>query len=161
MKKMVLMSIAFLVAIGLFGCSSDSDNKQEKNNEKARTEQKLPSKTINNVNIKVSNLKLTENPSGKKNILQAELAMVNNSNSTVGIGAGDFQVTAKGKTYMIYPEGNNFGSEISKGKKLKGSAYYEIPKGIKKVELQYKPVVVEGQKSKVLGTWNLNLPAVD
>ncbi len=147
MKGLLILLIIGTISISA-ACSNDSAK------EKKTTENKeYVSKTVNNMNIKINSIQTTENAKGDKNMVEIGMIITNKDSGEVSIGAGDFKIKADGKTYLVFPQGNNFGDVIAQGKKLTGSAFFELPKSVKKGELIY---VVS---KKDVANWDIDIPA--
>ncbi|EUJ25972.1 lipoprotein [Listeria cornellensis FSL F6-0969] len=80
------------------------------------------------------------------------MSFLNNDNGPVGVGAFDFKIKSGGKTYDVFPQGNNFGDEFKPNEKLEGKAYFELPTSVKKGTLVYAPM------DKELASWSIVIP---
>jgi hypothetical protein len=162
MKKAILIAMSGVCALSLAACSDQGSKEMKtdspKHGEKADTTQNYPTKTVNNVEMKIENIKTTENGKGDKNIVQFNLTFKNNNDGNYGVGGNDFILKSGDKMYTVKADANNIGTEIGADKTVKGSVNFEIPKGVQKGEFSYKPVAVGKQKSEVLATWNVTIP---
>ncbi|MBC2149684.1 DUF4352 domain-containing protein [Listeria booriae] len=154
-KRIAIFSLTILTAITLVACGNSdttTDDNTTKSTETAKNNVST-TKTVNNIDMKIGNLKLTESGDGKQDILQVEMNIQNNSNTPFAIGGGDFKLkTAKDKTIKVDPKASNFGDEIAAGKTLTGKVYFNLPKDMEKVTLVYQP------RDKSEAEWEVTLP---
>ncbi|WP_088840804.1 DUF4352 domain-containing protein [Listeria sp. ILCC797] len=143
---LVLLAIATVIISA--ACSNDS-TKEKKTSENKN----YVSKTVNNMNMKINSIDTTENAKGNQNMVEINMLITNKDSGEVSIGAGDFEIRTDDKTYTVYPKGNNFGDVIAQGKKLTGSAFFELPKSVKKAELVYV------QNKKEAANWDIEIPS--
>ncbi|MBC2242715.1 hypothetical protein HCB25_01475 [Listeria booriae] len=172
MKKLTitLLAISTLLFVGACG---NNDTTSEKTKEKSKTEQVTKAetskevktvdkktekatdhitKTVNNIDMKVGNIKTTASATEGKNMVSIEMTFLNNDNGPVGVGAVDFIIKSGGKTYKVYPPGNNFGDEFKPNETLKGKAYFELPTTVKDGVLYYAPM------DKEKANWSIVIP---
>lgn len=148
--------ILVVLVFSLGACSIDDPNKADEKPTYA-------TKTVKNVDMKIKNVKRTEDGKGRHDMLRVNMKVTNHSNSKFGIGGGDFILKDKKakKEYHVEPTANNIGTEVAVDKSAEGSVIFSIDKDAsKKLELVYKPVVVKNSKTKAkeLSKWTLTLP---
>ncbi|MBC1435399.1 DUF4352 domain-containing protein [Listeria rocourtiae] len=153
-KKIAIFSLIILTAITLVACGNSEKSTHNTNKSTETAKNKVSAtKTVTNIDMKIGNLKLTENGDGKKDILQVEMNIQNNSNTPFAIGGGDFKLrTAKDKTIKVDPQASNFGDEVVAGKVFTGKAYFNLPKGTETATLVYQP------KDKSEAEWEIAMP---
>ncbi|MBC2163593.1 DUF4352 domain-containing protein [Listeria booriae] len=151
MKKIVLATAAVLTLVfaGACGNAATKDDK-EKTTETAK--QEFKTKTVDNIDMKIGEIKTTESTKKDKNMVSIAMSFLNNDNAPVGVGAGDFKIKSDGKTFDVYPQGNNFGDEFKPNEKLAGKAYFELPNTVKKGTLVYAPM------DKEKASWSITIP---
>lgn len=162
MKKIVML-ISFSAILLLGACSVNGKNATKN---KDNTTQTTKSKETNNklnkaivangMEITVKQLKTVDSGNGSsksdKDLYGFDITGKNISSGTKkGLGAIDFILkTTDGKTHKIDDSVNNFGNEVTEGKRVSGKAYFSIKKSETVEALQYKPI------DKVLISWKLN-----
>ncbi|EUJ20977.1 DUF4352 domain-containing protein [Listeria aquatica] len=156
-KVFLSMLVAVIVMIVATGCSSTSNSQSDSKSDKTETaktskEEMYVTKTVNKIDMKIVNVKTTENGKGDKNLVTLEMKFTNNDVAEVGVGAYDFTMKAKGKTYKVSANGSTFGDAFQPGKTLEGKVSFEIPKSIKNAKLSYTP------EKKELAEWNIVIP---
>ncbi|WP_239257186.1 DUF4352 domain-containing protein [Listeria ilorinensis] len=152
MKKWMITSILITALLLTAACSDDSSKAKKDKVTTNKEEVTYKTKTVNNIDMKINQIKTTESTKEKINMVSIEMTFVNNDNSTVGVGAADFKIKSGDKTYTVYPQGNNFGDEIEPSKELTGKAFFELPETIKKGTLVYAPSEDE------LASWSITIP---
>ncbi|WP_077913024.1 DUF4352 domain-containing protein [Listeria riparia] len=139
-----------LVFAGACGNTEDNQAKQTKTEETVK--QTFKTKTVNNIDMKIGDIKTTESVKKDKNMVSIAMSFLNNDSAPVGVGAGDFKIKSGDKTYDIFPQGNNFGDEFKPNEKLTGKAYFELPKNVKNGTLLYAPM------GKEQASWSITIP---
>lgn len=155
MKKWLIATtvIATLLVAGACGNANTKDNKTTESKQTATNTTDHITKTVNNIDMKIGTIKTTESTKKDTNMVSIDISLLNNDNAPVGVGAIDFKIKAGGKTYTVYPQGNNFGDEFKPNETLKGKAYYELPNTIKEGTLVYQP------QTKEEASWKIQIPA--
>ncbi|EMG28723.1 hypothetical protein X560_2706 [Listeria fleischmannii 1991] len=153
-KSLKGMSILLVIAALSItaACSNDTNASKKK---ETTNDKEYVSKTVNNMNMKINSIHTTDNAKGDKNMVEIKMTIDNKDSGEASIGAGDFKIKADKKTYDVFPQGNNFGDVIEKGKKLTGSAYFELPKSVKEGKLIYI------QNKKDAATWDISIPKAE
>lgn len=152
MKKGIIAAAAVCMLVFVGACGNDSTTKDtDKKAETAVTEH--VTKTVNNIDMKIGKIKTTESTTKNKNMVSIDMSFLNNDSSDVGVGAADFKIKSDGKTYEVYPQGNNFGDMFKPNAKLEGKAYFELPTSVKKGTLVYAPM------DKEQASWSIVIPA--
>ncbi|MBA3925413.1 DUF4352 domain-containing protein [Listeria rustica] len=153
MKKGIIAAAAVFMLVFTGACGNDATTKDTDTKEKAKTAvTEHVTKTVNNIDMKIGKIKTTESTTKNKNMVSIEMSFLNNDSSDVGIGAADFKIKSDGKTYEVYPQGNNFGDVFKPNTKLEGKAYFELPNTVKEGTLVYKP------KDKEEASWSIVIP---
>ncbi|MHC5250876.1 DUF4352 domain-containing protein [Listeria kieliensis] len=156
-KRKILVSalVAFLAMLIITGCSSTSSsqtNDKNKETDQAAEKEMYVTKTVNKIDMKIVDVKTTENGKGNKNLVTLKMKFTNHDVSEVGVGAYDFTMKAKDKTYKVSANGSTFGDAFQPEKTLSGKVSFEIPKNIKTAKLLYMP------EKKELAEWNIVIP---
>ncbi|KGL39095.1 hypothetical protein BMT55_00905 [Listeria newyorkensis] len=153
-KRIAIFGLTILTATTLVACGNpDTSTDKTPKTEETAKDKVSTTKTVDNIDMKIANLKLTESGDGKQDILQIEMNIQNNSTTPFAIGGGDFKLkTAKDKTIKVDPQASNFGDEIAAGKTLTGKAYFNLPKDTEKATLVYQP------KDKAEAQWEVTIP---
>ncbi|RDX00847.1 DUF4352 domain-containing protein [Listeria kieliensis] len=163
MKKLMVMGLTIFGLLLAAGCSNaEETGTKEKDETKAKTthvaKKDGPVKTVNSIEMKFVDASITENGKGNKRIAKLNMSFKNDSDSSFGIGGGDFVLKNEKKTYQVDPASNNIGTEIQKGKTASGALYFEIPKVTQKEwTLEYKPVDPNKKQKEVLASWKISL----
>lgn len=122
MKQKSLYFIAFILMIGLIGCSTDKNNIKE-------TKQLI---------IEPTSVK-EEKIVGNHKIIKIHYKFENKTNKDFGVAANDFIIKANGEYYHM-GSGINYSNTLKKQEKSEGNGYYEIPKDVEKFKLMYQPL---------------------
>ncbi|WP_167630126.1 DUF4352 domain-containing protein [Listeria valentina] len=151
----ILLSLLLLAVLSVLAACSNDSNAKDKEEKKSSTKTEFVSKTVNNMNIKINSISTTDSAKGNKNMVEIKMLIKNKDSGEVSIGAGDFKIKADKKTYDVYPQGNNFGDVIKEGKELTGSAFFELPKSVKKGQLVYEV------NQKEAASWDVTVPEAE
>ncbi|MBC1457640.1 DUF4352 domain-containing protein [Listeria newyorkensis] len=153
MKKVLIAGVTALTLVFLGACGNTANNDKNKTTKTEQTaKQEFKTKTVNNIDMKIGEIKTTESTKKDKNMVSIAMSFLNNDNAPVGVGAGDFKIKSGDKTYEVFPQGNNFGDEFKPNEKLEGKAYFELPTSVKKGTLVYAPM------DKEQASWSITIP---
>ncbi|MBC1605235.1 DUF4352 domain-containing protein [Listeria rocourtiae] len=153
MKKVLIAGITALTLVFVGACGNTADDNKGKETKTEETaKQAFKTKTVDNIDMKIGAIKTTESTKKDKNMVSIAMSFLNNDSAPVGVGAGDFKIKADGKTYTVFPQGNNFGDEFKPNEKLAGKAYFELPTSVKKGTLVYAPM------DKEKASWSITIP---
>ena len=122
MEKKALYFIAFILMIGLIGCSTVKDNIKE-------TKQ---------LRIDPTSVK-EEKIVGDHKIIKIHYKFENKTDKDFGVAANDFIIKANGEYYYM-GSGINYSDTLKKQEKSEGDGYYEIPKDVEDFKLMYQPL---------------------
>lgn len=141
MKKIFILTMCSLTSIILVACSGkqSKDNNDNKNINTTDTKGVITdSDKKDSVNLKITPNKdmeiskglivkidkATKNKQEDNEYITIHYKIKNNTNKSVGIGAGDFEVVNQGKKQEMFGLLENFGGEVKPGESLEGDGSY-------------------------------------
>ncbi|EDN8189237.1 DUF4352 domain-containing protein [Listeria monocytogenes] len=163
MKKLLLIILTLSALLGIAACANTevkTEPKSQQTNEKKMKTEINQVKTINDIDMKITEDKIVKDDTLKTDqvLLEVSFDIKNNSNSDYGVGSGDYYVQDKNeKKYPMYGNEDNFGAVVKAKKELTGKGYYAIPKGSKDLVVVYDKAVDKSKSEKTL-KWNIGTP---
>lgn len=173
MKKIIMLLVFSLASIFLVACSSEQKkgNEDSENGSITDTNVKgvitssdkrdsvslkvIPDKEIEiskGLSVKIN--KVTKNKQGNNEYITIHYEIKNNTNKSVDIGAGDFEIVNQDKKMQeMFGLLENFGGEVKSGKTLEGDGNYTWNFSSDKGSIKYAPKAKKDNKSEQVASW--------
>lgn len=174
MKKIIMLTVFSLTSIFLGACNNDQnkENDDSKNVSITDTNTKgiitssderdsvslkvIPNKEVEiskGLSVKIN--KATKNKQGNSEYITIHYEIKNNTDKSVGIGAGDFEVVNQDKKQEMFGLLENFGGEIKSGETLEGDGSYTWNFSSNNGSIKYAPKVTNDDKADQVVSWKI------